>query len=121
MRGSPAGTDAGGIGQDGDNAVARVVSGDRPAEPGELACDRDGDDCAALAAFDVEPPPHMVQSLLGFPGDRDHGLFLAVLAALERCAEPGWAAVMPCRFDQQPARVPGAGLGDVPLASGLAG
>jgi hypothetical protein len=32
-----------------------------------------------------------------------------------------WAAVVPRRFDQQPAGVPSSGLGDVPLAAGLAG
>ena len=94
---------------------------DRPAEPGELAGDGDRDDRAALAALGVEPAPDAVQPLLGLPGDRDHRLLLAVLAALERGAEPGWAAVVPGRLDQQPAGVPRAGLGDVALAAALAG
>ena len=46
---------------------------------------------------------------------------MAVLAALERGAEPGRAAVVPGRFDEQPARMSAAGLGDRALAAGLAG
>ena len=97
------------------------MSDDRPAEGGELAGDRDGHDRAALAAFAVELAPDVVQALLRLPGDRDHRLLLPVLAALQGAAEPGLAAVVPSRFDQQPASVPRPGLGDVPLAATVAG
>jgi hypothetical protein len=86
-----------------------------------LAGDRDRDYGAPLAALLVQPPPDAVQALLRLPSDRDHRLLLAVLAALQRGAEPGRSAVVPGRLDQQPAGVPRAGLGDVPLAAALAG
>jgi hypothetical protein len=66
-----------------------------PAEAGEVACDGDRDERAALAALGVEAPPDLVESLLGFPGDRDRELGLTVLAALERCALARRAAVVP--------------------------
>ena len=56
---------------------------DRPAEPGEFACDSDRDDRASLAAFCVEAAPGAVQALLGLPGERDDVRVLAGLAALE--------------------------------------
>ena len=78
---------------------------DRPAEPGEVPGDGDRDDRAALAAFEIKPTPEVVQTLLGLPGDRDHQRIVAVLAALERGAEPRRATVVPGRFNQQPAGV----------------
>jgi len=97
------------------------VVDDRPAESGELASDCHGDDGPALAALELESAPDAVQVLLGVPGDRDYGLVLAVLAALERRAEPGRAAVVPGGFDEQPPGVSAAGLRDRALAAGLAG
>ena len=55
---------------------------ERPAEPGELARDRDRDDRAALAALLGEAAPDAVQALLGLPADRDDVGGLSVLAAL---------------------------------------
>jgi hypothetical protein len=62
-----------------------------------------------------------VQSLLGGPGDREHGCRLALLAALERCAGARRAAVVPGGLDQQPPGVAGAGLGDRSLLACLPG
>ena len=45
-------------------------AGERPAEPGELAGDRDRNDRAALGTLAVRAPPDVVQALLGLPGDR---------------------------------------------------
>jgi hypothetical protein len=72
--------------------------------------DGDRDQGAALAALVVEAPPEVVQSWLGFPGDRDRRLELSVLAAGEGGAVPGWAALVPCGLDQQSAGVSGSGL-----------
>ena len=44
-----------------------VGAGQRPAEPGELACHGDRDDRAALATLCVESAPDAVQALLGLP------------------------------------------------------
>jgi len=82
-----------------------VGAGERPAEPGELAGDRDGDDRAALAALTIQAPPDAVQALLGLPGDREDVRGLADLAALQRLAAGGWLAVVPGGLDQQPAGV----------------
>ena len=97
-----------------------VGVGDGPAEAGELARDGDRDDRAALAALAVEALPAAVQALLGLPGDREHVGALAGLAALERLALGRGSALGPGRFDQQPAAVAGAGLGDLALPAALA-
>ena len=80
-----------------------VGAGERPAEPGELAGDRD--DRAALAALTIQAAPDAVQALLGLPRDREDVRGLAVLAALQRLAAGGRLAVMPGGLDQQPAGV----------------
>ena len=82
-----------------------MVVDDCPAEPGEVAGDRDRDDRAAYVALGVQSAPEVMQALLGFPGDRDHDRALVLLAALERGSEAGRTAVMPRRLDQQPAGV----------------
>ena len=74
----------------------------------------------ALAALGVEALPDVVEALLGLPGDRDRLGGLVFLAALERGALAGRAAVVPGRLDEQPAGVAGAGLGDRALPSLLA-
>ncbi len=71
-----------------------VVAGDRPAEPGKVARDCNRDDRAAHVALAVKPAPEVIQPLLGFPGDRDHRLLLAVLAARQNRAEPRRAAIL---------------------------
>src|SRR5207247_8305718 len=93
---------------------------DRPSEAGELAGGGDGDDRAPFGAR-LEAGPGAVQTLLGAPGDRDRVGGLAVLALLERAADPGAGAVVPGGFDEQPPRVAGAGLGDRPEAAAFAG
>ena len=65
--------------------------------------------------------PGAVQSLLGAPGDRDRLGGLAVLAVGERLADAWARAVVPGGLDQQPAGVPGAGLGDRPEPALLPG
>jgi large conductance mechanosensitive channel len=92
--------------------VGRLLdAGDRPAEPGQLAGGGDGDDRPALGAL-LEALPGAVQALLGAPGDRDGLGGLAVVALDQGLEDARRLAVVPCGLDQQPARVPGAGLGD---------
>jgi hypothetical protein len=86
-----------------------------------MAGDGDSDDRLGLAALAVEAAPELVESLLRVPGDREYLRGLVVLRALERRASPRRAAVMPGRFDPEPAGVPGTGLGDRALAARLAG
>src|SRR6266568_7931517 len=86
----------------------RVGVGDRPAEAGEVAGDGDRDEGFAFAALAVEAAPEVVEALLGLPGDREHLRGLALLAALERGALAGWAAVVPGCLDEQSACVAGA-------------
>jgi hypothetical protein len=76
--------------------------GDRPAEAGELAGGRDGDDRAALRAL-LEACPDAVQASLRRPGDGDRFRRLAVLALGQGLADLGSLAVVPGGLDQQPA------------------
>src|SRR4051794_8716925 len=85
-------------------------AGDRPAEAGQLARDRDRDQGAALAAA-LHAPPRAVQALLRAPADRDRLDGLAGLAVGELAAHARRVAVMPRRLDEQAARVARAGLG----------
>src|SRR4051812_8588745 len=98
---------------------------ERPAEAGEFARDGDRDDRAALAALSVESLPDVVQASLRLPGDLDDVGGLSVLSATQRLALRRRAAVVPGGLDQQPSRVPAAGLGDRPepalLAAGVLG
>ena len=94
------------------NSVRMAPGGDLPAEPGEFAGDRDRDDPVGLLAGVFELAPAGVQASLRFPGDVDDLWRLIALAALERLADPGMAAVVVGRFDQQPPRVRRAGLRD---------
>ena len=82
--------------------------------------DGDRDERLSFAALGVEAVPDVVEALLGFPGDRDRLGRLVLLAALERGAFAGRAAVVPGRLDEEPARVAGAGLRDRALPSLLA-
>jgi hypothetical protein len=97
--------------------VGSVGVGERPAEAGEFAGDGNGNDRFAFAALGVQSLPDAVQSSLGLPGDLDDRGGLSVLAALQRLAFGGRAALVPGGLDQQPAGVPGAGLGDRALAA----
>jgi hypothetical protein len=81
---------------------------------GELAGDRDGDDPAGFAAGVFELAPAGVEPALGFPGDVDDLGRVSPLAALERLADRGAAAIVPGCLDQQPAGARGTGLGDRP-------
>ncbi len=67
--------------------------GDLPAVGGEFAGDRDGDDPAGFVAAVFELAPAGVQAALRAPGDVDDLGCLAALAALERFADHGLAAV----------------------------
>ena len=95
--------------------------GDLPAVGGEFAGDRDGDDPAGFVAGVFELAPAGVQPALRFPGDVDDLGCVSALAALERFADRGAAAVVPGCLDQQPAGVGGAGLGDRPEPALLTG
>jgi hypothetical protein len=64
-----------------------------------------------LAAL-AQPVVQAVQSVLGAPGDLEDVIGRLVLAGLERDPDPGRPSVVPGSFDQQPARVDRAGLGD---------
>jgi hypothetical protein len=81
---------------------------------GELARDRDGDDPAGFAASVFELSPAGVEPTLRAPGDVDDLGWMAALAALERLADHGAAAVVVGGLDRQPSGVGGAGLGDRP-------
>src|SRR5581483_2297214 len=78
---------------------------DLPAEAGEFAGDRDGNDAVGLLAHVLELVPAGVQATLRAPRDVDHSGVLAALAALERFGDAGAALVVVGRFDQQPACV----------------
>ena len=91
--------------------------GDLPAEAGELAGDRDGDDPVGFLAGVFELAPAGVQAALCAPGDIDHLRRLVALAKLEVPADAWMPAVVIGRLDQQPAGVGRAGLGDRPLAA----
>lgn len=90
-----------------------VDHGGLPAKAGELARERDGGHAGGLAAAG-EVAVAAMQALLGAPGDRDHARVLAGLAALERAAHARRMSIGVRGLDQQPAGVPGAGLGDRP-------
>jgi hypothetical protein len=57
-----------------------LVGGDRPDEPGELACTGD-DDLLLWFAAAGHPVPAGVEALLAAPGALDHDRVLAALAA----------------------------------------
>ena len=99
----------------------RGPGGDLPAVAGELAGDRDGDDPVGFAPCVFELAPARVEPSLRAPGDVDDLRCLPALAALERFADHGPAAVVVGRLDQQPAGVGGAGLGDRPESALAAG
>src|SRR5205823_11417332 len=83
----------------------------RPAVSGELARDRDHDDRAGLASG-LERVPASVQSAGASVGLGLHGDWIAAASACERGAQTRRAALVPGGLDQEPARVPVAGLGD---------
>src|ERR1700760_4907466 len=85
----------------GGGVLVAVGVDDRPAEADEVSGDGGRDKRFALAALGVEAPPELVQPLLCFPGDRDHGDGLVLLAVLERRADSWRPAVVPGGFDQQ--------------------
>ncbi len=92
---------------------------ERPAVSGELARDRDDDDCAGLASG-LERVPACVQppgAALGLGLDRER---LAGASAFERDAPARRAALVPGRLDQKPAYMAVACLGDRALATSLA-
>src|SRR6266516_1702943 len=105
----------------GGSGVAEWLLGrDRPDEVGELAGAGDDDFLLRFAAAG-HPLPALVEALLAAPGALDHGRVLAALAAGELVADGRPPAGVPGRFDQQPAGVAVADLGDRPLPALLAG
>ena len=101
--------------------VGSVGHGEFPAVVGEFAGDGDGGHAVVLASVGSQALPAAVQASLGAPGAVDGPGFLAGLAALQRLAEAWRAPVVPGGFDEQPAGVGGAGLGDRALAALVAG
>ena len=97
-------------------AVSRglVGGGCCPEEARKLAgaCDDDHVVRLAASAHAVIDP---VKPVLCAVRDLQHMLGLALLAVLEGDPEPGLAAVVPGRLDQQPASEARARLGDRPL------
>lgn len=96
------------------------LHGDGPDEADEFAGDgSDGDD--ALLAVAEEVLEAGTEADLGFPGDFDHGLGLAVLAFSDVGRDPGRKPVLPGGFDHGPATTLVAGPGDGALTALLAG
>src|SRR5207249_4295795 len=93
-------------------AVPSGLAGDLPDVVRELAGDGDRDGRAALAAGGVEVRPALVQAQLGAPGGVDRARGLSLLASAQGQRDTWRAAVVPGGLDQQPAGVPGSGLGD---------
>ena len=96
-------------------ALERLLGSDRPDEAGELP--GAGNNCLLrrLAAA-VHPLPALVGAPLGAPGMLGHPGLLASLPALQLIAHLRSAPGVPGGFDQQPAGVRGARLGDRALA-----
>ena len=94
---------------------------DLPDEVRELAGEGDHDDVAGFAALEPQSLPLAVKALLAAPADLDRAGVLAALAGREGLVDRWLVAVVLRGFDQQPARVRGAGLGDRPALDLLAG
>jgi hypothetical protein len=94
--------------------------GARPAEPDELAGRGDRDDRAALVAR-LEPDPGAMQPALCAPGDRDSFRGLACLPVSQGLFDRRRVAVVPGRFDEQPAGVRRSGLRDRPKPTRVPG
>src|SRR3954452_2613315 len=91
---------------------------ERPAVSGELTRDCDHDDQAWLASG-LERVPAPVQSARARVRLDSHGERLAGASAFQRDAQPRGASLMPGGFDQKPARVRVAGLGNPALTAAL--
>lgn len=85
--------------------------GCRPAEARQLTRGGDGGHGGVFSALS-QPVVDSVEAVLGAPGDLEDVVRLALLTVLESRADPGWALIVPGRFDQKPAGVTAAGLGD---------
>jgi hypothetical protein len=99
--------------------VGLLGHGGGPEEAGEFAGDGDGGDVGRLAVC-AQAGVESVQPVLGSPGDLEHVRGLSLLAVGDGRADSRLAQVVPGRFDQEPPRVAGAGLGDRALAAALA-
>ena len=64
-----------------------------PEEPGELAGDGDGGDVGGLAVC-AQAGVEAVESVLGAPGDLEHGRRLSLLAVGDGCPDPRLAQVV---------------------------
>jgi hypothetical protein len=87
--------------------------GDLPAGADELARDRDGHDAGRLAAAVAQQVPARVEPSLDAPGVVDERRVVAALADGEIAADRRRQPVVQRGFDEQPAGVGGAGLGDL--------
>src|SRR5919197_2503226 len=93
---------------------------DRPTKAGQLARRGDRGHHRALAPR-PQALPGAVKPSLSRPADGDDSCRLARLALGEGASDPGSAAVVPRRLDQEPTCVARAGLRDRPQSSLLAG
>src|SRR5262249_31318461 len=96
-----------------------LLGRDRPDEAGELACAGDDGLLVGFAASGHALPAR-VEALLAAPGVLEHGGVLAALPARELVADLRSPACLPGCFDDQPADVAVADLGDRPLSPFLA-
>src|SRR5204862_7477246 len=91
-------------------------AGGRPEKARELARDGDRRHARTLAAL-AHPRVQTVEAVLRAPGDLEHVIGLAVLPVPERDADPRRVRAVPGGFDQEPARIGRASLGDRALAA----
>jgi hypothetical protein len=93
---------------------------DVPEKTGELV--RDGDaDLVRVQRARAQAPIAVRQAQLGPPGDLAHDFGLVLLADLQNATDARGEAVVLRDLHQRPPRMAVARLGDIPLASGVAG
>jgi hypothetical protein len=107
---------------DTPDVMSRCLGGgDLPAGADEFARDRDGHDPGRLAAPGAQPVPAGIEAALDAPGVIDQRRVVAALADRQRAADGRGQPGVQRGFDQQPARLGGAGLGDRAQPARLAG
>jgi hypothetical protein len=90
-----------------------------PAEAGELACAGDRDHRRGLLALVRKLTSTVVETLLRAPSERAEAWVLADLPSAQRGRDARRQSVVMRSLDEQASSVPGAGLGDRPLATSL--
>jgi hypothetical protein len=92
---------------------------DRPKEGGQLAGDRDDDDCRPLSLPDQRPEAP-AQPCLGFPGDSARRPWRRSDPRMHVFAHAWRKPITPCGFDEEPAGAGVSGLGDAAALDALA-